>query len=126
VPHRLFAAPIVLAALALGLAAGPVAARGPVAQAAKACHVDKTSHKYGTTYLFSLRVSHTSCAAGVSVVESFNACRHAHGKAGRCVRRTQGYACAESRYAVIGTEYDSNATCRKGKRVVKFHYEQFT
>jgi hypothetical protein len=126
VPHRLSALPAMLAVVALGLAAGPVSAHGPAAQAAKACHVNQASHKYGTTYLFSLHVSHTSCSGGVSVVKSYNACRHKHGKAGRCTHRTLGYACAESRYAVIGTEFDANATCRKGRRVVKFHYEQFT
>lgn len=123
-PLRLFPLLAILAAT-VALTAGPAAAR-PAAQAAKACHVNQGSHKYGTTYLFSLRVSHVSCAGGVSVVKSFNACRHKHGAAGRCVRHTQGYACSEHRFAKIGTSYDSNATCKKGTRVVKFHYEQFT
>lgn len=123
---RTLLAPLLLALVAVALTTGSAGARGPRAHAAKGCHVSTTSHKYGTTYLFSLKVSRVSCAGGVNVVKAFNACRHRHGKAGRCHRRVLGYACRERRFARIATEYDADVTCVKGRRSVKFHYEQFT
>lgn len=121
----LFAALFALAALALTAGSAGASPARVEAQAAKGCHVNPTSHKYGTTYLFSLRVSHVSCAGGVRVVKAFNACRHHHGKAGHC-GHALGYGCSEHRFAKIGTEYDSNVRCKKGGKLVRFHYEQFT
>jgi hypothetical protein len=37
-----------------------------------------------------------------------------------------GYSCSERRFDKIRTQYSSRVTCRKGSRVVKHTYEQFT
>ena len=118
--------PIALVALlAAAVSSSAGASPWPRAQAAGGCRVNPSSHKYGTTYLFSLSVARVSCARGVAVVKAFNGCRHRHGKAGRC-GGALGFRCREHRYARIATEYDSKTTCSQGRRVVRFHYEQFT
>jgi hypothetical protein len=119
-------AALVTALVSLALAAGSApAAAGPVATVAAACHVSQSPNAYGTTYLFALRVSGTSCTNGKKVVRGFNACRHRHGKAGRC-GGVFGYRCVERRYAKLSTSYDALVKCAKGGKLVRFRYEQFT
>jgi hypothetical protein len=103
--------------------ASTASAADPGATASKSCRVGNT-RSYGTTYVLSLSVSHTSCGAGRSVVRAFHACRP--GKAGYCHRRVLGYSCSERRFDKIRTQYSARVTCRSGSRVVKHTYQQFT
>lgn len=116
----------------LVLAAAPVAnAAGPVAHASKACSLsskEKGGSKpssLGTTYVTKLTVKHTSCGKGKKVIKAFNACRHKHGAGGRCTSRVRGYSCSEARESGIG-QYQSDASCKRGRKSVKFHYVQNT
>ena len=125
-PRLARSAALVTALVAVALAPGrAAAATGPAARVAGACHVSKSPNAYGTTYLFALRVSGTSCANGKKVVRAFNACRHRHGKAGHC-GGVFGYRCAERRYAKLPTSYDALVKCAKGRKLVRFGYVQFT
>jgi hypothetical protein len=108
---------------ALAALASTASAGGPVGTASKSCSVGNT-RSYGTTYVLNISVSHTSCSSGRSVVRAFHACRP--GKAGYCNRRVLGYSCSERRFDKIRTQYSSRVTCRKGSRVVKHTYQQFT
>lgn len=116
---------LAIALIAVLLTAPPTgsAAAGPVAQASKSCNVG-SGRGYGTTYVTALSVRRTSCAAGKEVVRAFHACRP--GKKGRCHRRVLGYSCSERRFNQIRTQYDSKVTCKKGSRVVKHSYTQWT
>ena len=44
----------------------------------------------------------------------------------KCRRRVLGYSCSERRFNEIRTQYDSKVTCRKGSRVVRHSYTQWT
>jgi hypothetical protein len=103
--------------------ASTASAAAPGATASKSCRVGNT-RSYGTTYVLSISVSHTSCGSGRSVVRAFHACRP--GKAGYCHRRVLGYSCSERRFDKIRTQYSARVTCRSGSRVVKHTYQQFT
>jgi hypothetical protein len=107
-----------VAALAATASAG-----ASTATASKSCSVGN-SRSYGTTYVLSISVSHTSCSSGRSVIRAFHSCRP--GKAGYCHRRVLGYSCSERRFDKIKTQYSARVTCRKGSRVVKHTYQQFT
>jgi hypothetical protein len=98
-------------------------AAGPIAQASKTCDIG-SGRGYGTTYVTALSVRRTTCAAGKDLVRAFHACRP--GKKGHCRRRVLGYSCSERRFNVIRTQYDSRVTCKKGSRVVKHSYTQWT
>jgi hypothetical protein len=118
------AAAVLVASMALIAAIGSgAAASTPQATASKSCSVGN-SRSYGTTYVLSISVSNTSCSSGRSVIRAFHACRP--GKAGACHRRVLGYSCSERRFDKIRTQYSARVTCRKGSRVVKHTYEQFT
>jgi hypothetical protein len=118
-----FRLPAVLAALAVCAVLAPAAsADSPSATASKSCGVGD-SRSYNTTYVLSIAVRNTGCRAGKRVIRSFHACRP--GKAGRCPR-VKGYSCSERRFDRIRTQYSSRVTCRKGGRVVKHTYQQFT
>jgi hypothetical protein len=125
VPRPARRAALVTALVALALVPGAAAAAGPLATAARGCHVSQAPDAYGTTYLFALRVSGTGCTSGKKVVRAFNACRHRHGKAGHC-GGVLGYHCVERRYAKLPTSYDALVRCTRGRKLVRFRYEQFT
>jgi hypothetical protein len=97
-------------------------ADSPDATAAKGCSVGD-SRSYGTTYVLKISVSGTSCRSGKSLIRAFHDCRP--GKSGRCPR-VRRYNCSESRFDRISTQYSSRVTCRRGDRVVKHTYQQFT
>ena len=114
------------------LVAAPVAtAAGPVATASKSCSLsakEKGGSKpstLGTTYVTSLSASGVSCSTAKSVVKAFNACRHKHGKAGRCTTKVKGFKCSENRSNGVG-QYVSKTTCKNGGKTVKFTYSQNT
>ncbi len=120
----LLAAATVAGALAI-LPAGAQAA-GPEAVAAKSCSLSGKTRSLGPTYTTSLSVKRTSCAKGESLVKAYYNCRVRNGKAGRCVSRVSGYACTESRYSAIPTQFSATVTCKKGKKKVVHKYTQFT
>jgi hypothetical protein len=97
-------------------------AAGPDATAAKSCGVGD-SRGYGTTYVLKINVRGTSCRSGKSLIRAYHDCRP--GKSGRC-SRVRRYNCSENRFDKIRTQYSSNVTCRRGDRVVKHTYTQFT
>lgn len=109
-------------AAALALAAVPAQAR------TRDCDVQRDSGSYGPSYVTSLRVTNTTCAAGKKVVRAFHRCRYAHGGVkGRCPKRTSvlGYRCTETRSS-IGTQLTGKVTCRRGTRRVVHTYTEFT
>jgi hypothetical protein len=114
---------IAVAVLAVALAAlAPGAGAHSAGAAAKGCGIGD-SRGYGTTYVTKISVSGTSCRNGRKLIRAFHACRP--GKSGKCPS-VKGYSCSEHRYNKIRTSYDSNVTCRKGGKVVKHTYTQFT
>jgi hypothetical protein len=118
-----FRLPAVLVALAACAALAPAAsADAPDATASKGCSVGD-SRSYGTTYVLKISVRGTSCRSGKSLIRAFHDCRP--GKSGRC-SRVRRYSCSESRFDRISTQYSSRVTCRRGDRVVKHTYQQFT
>jgi hypothetical protein len=111
-----------LAVLAASLAVlAPTAGADPVATASKSCGVGD-SRSYGTTYVISINASNTSCRNARKLIRAFHACRP--GKSGRC-SSVKGYSCSERRNRGA-TQYDSNVTCRKGRKTVKHTYTQYT
>ena len=115
--------PAALAVLAACAAFAPAAsAESPDATASKSCGVGD-SRSYNTGYVLGISVKNTGCRSGKRLIRAFHDCRP--GKAGRCPR-VKGYSCSESRFDRISTQYSSRVTCRKGGRVVKHTYQQFT
>jgi hypothetical protein len=105
----------------------PVAVQAsPIAYVARAhaCNIRGKQRKLGTTYVTSVKVSRVSCSRALRFVKAYHKCRHKHGAAGRC-RRLRGYKCSEKREA-IPTQYDSRATCSKGRRRITQTYTQNT
>ena len=118
-----FRLPAVLVALAACAAfAPPASADAPGATASKGCSVGD-SRSYGTSYVLKISVRGTSCRSGKRLIRAFHDCRP--GKSGRC-DRVKRYNCSESRFDRISTQYSSRVTCRRGDRVVKHTYQQFT
>ena len=114
------------------LAAAPAAtAARPVASAAGSCSLSAKEQggtqpsTLGATYVLSLKATGVSCATAKRVVKAFNACRHKHGKAGRCTSRVNGYRCAEKRMNGVA-QFDSKTTCRNGAKTIRFTYTQNT
>jgi hypothetical protein len=118
---RLLCLAALLAACAAALTSTASAA-SPDATAAKGCSVGD-SRSYGTTYVLKISVSGTSCRSGKRLIRAFHECRP--GKSGRC-SRVKRYDCSESRFDRISTQYSSRVTCKRGDRVVKHTYQQFT
>jgi hypothetical protein len=110
-----------LTLLTAALLAPSAHAAAPVATAAKACD-EGDSRSYGTTYVFSIGVSNTSCRNGKRLIRAYHACRP--GKKGKCPS-VKGYSCSEKR-TYGRTQYDSRVTCRKGDKTVKHTYTQYT
>lgn len=110
-----------LAACAVVLAPAASAA-SPSATAAKGCGVGD-ERSYGTSYVLKISVRGTSCRSGKRLIRAFHDCRP--GKSGRC-SRVRRYSCSERRFDRISTQYSSRVTCKRGDRVVKHTYQQFT
>lgn len=111
----------VLAALPAGAQAAP-----PEAVASKACGLAGKTRSLGPTYTTSLSVKRVSCKKGRALVTRYYNCRKRNGgKRGRC-GGVSGFSCGERRYNVIPTQFDARVTCKKGRKVVKHTYTQFT
>jgi hypothetical protein len=112
------------------LAAAIVPATAPAA-AHRATPCTLTTHDQrhlGASYVTSLSVVKTSCAAGKNVTLAFNRCRTSGGKPqGECHRKVGHYTCTEKRYdAVPGVQYSSKVTCAWGQKRVLSTYTQNT
>jgi hypothetical protein len=100
----------------------------PVAHAAKSCSLsaaEKGGSKpstLGATYHTSLSAKHVSCGKAKKVVKAFHKCRGS--ATGHC-SSVKGYSCSEKRTS-SPVQYESDATCKKGSKRVKFHYSQNT
>ena len=112
---------VLLAAAALLTAAAPAASAEPIATAAKRCAV-KDSRSYGTTYVLSIRARNVSCRKARERVRAFHECRQ--GKRGYCPN-LGAWNCTEDRESGAGS-YTSKVRCKKGAKVVKHTYTQWT
>jgi hypothetical protein len=117
---------LALAVVALATA-GTAAARSPQVHAASPCYLSSYEQRHlGASYVTSLSVKNTSCAAGKSLVRAFNYCRHKSGGArGHCNHSVNGYSCNEKRSG-IKTQYDSRTYCVNGGKKLNFAYTQNT
>ena len=115
----LFAAASLLVAVAPTSA--PATGDGPTATASKSCSVGD-SQSYGTTYVLFIRARHMSCRKARKKVRAFHACRQ--GARGRCPNLGR-YNCHENREFGRGSFY-STVKCKRGGRVVKHRYNQWT
>ena len=121
----LLAVAATLGALAV-LPAGVQAAGGPEAFAAKSCSLSGKTRSLGPTYTTALSVKNVSCSKGESLVRAYYNCRLDNGgKRARC-GGVSGYSCSERRSNSIRTQFDASVTCKKGRKVVKHSYTQFT
>lgn len=109
-----------LAALAL-LAAIPATA------SAATCKLSsKEQRRLGPTYVTSLKVTKISCRSAKRVVRAYHRCRfRSGGKKGRCRSRVSRYRCKERRGG-IRTQFSGRVTCKRGRRVIRHTYTQFT
>jgi len=114
-------AAVVAAATALP---SPVVA-APTATAAATCDVSKVATTLGPTEVTSVKASKVKCKDAIKLVKAFHKCRMANGPAGRCVKKVQGYACAEIRNGPPNG-FTAKVTCRKGKASVVHSYRQTT
>jgi hypothetical protein len=115
---------VLLAAAALLTAAAPAsapAADGPTATASASCSVND-SRSYGTTYVLSINKRRVSCDKARERVRAFHACRD--GKRGRCPN-LGAWNCTEDRQSGAGS-YTSDVRCKRGRKVVKHTYTQWT
>ena len=125
---------LVLIALPASAAAAPSsgtqasASSEPEANASRACSLSRREQSnLGTTYVYTLRVSGTTCANGKKVVRAYHACRRRNGgRDGRCRSTVFGYRCSERRSNVIRTQYDARAGCKKSGREISHRYTQNT
>ena len=115
-----------LRTLLLALAAVVVAAALPAGASAAPCKLPADGRGLGPTYLLSLKTTKAGCSQGKAVVKAYHACATAKGPKGRCTKKVLGFACTERRSAGIPTQFDAQATCRKGAARVEFAYTQFT
>lgn len=115
---------VLLAATALLVVVAPgaaPAADGPIATASKSCGV-KDSRSYGTTYVLSINARRVSCRKARERVRAFHKCRQ--GKRGRCPN-LGSWNCSENRQSGAGS-FTSDVRCKKGRKVVKHTYTQWT
>ena len=98
----------------------------PAAASARSCSLSTSEQRrLGATYVTTLSVSGLSCSSGKRQVRAYHRCRNRNGgKDGRCAR-VDGYRCSERRSG-IKTQFSGRVTCRRGSRVVKHTYTQFT
>lgn len=103
-----------------------VLAAFPGSASAASCSLSTSEQRrLGATYVTSLSVSGLSCSAGKRQVRAFHRCRNRNGgEDGRCPR-VDGFRCSERRSS-IKTQFNSRVTCRRGSRVVRHRYTQFT
>jgi hypothetical protein len=111
------------ALLVAAMPAGAPAAtdNGPTASAARSCSVGD-SRSYGTTYVLWIRARHASCSRARKVVRGFHKCRR--GATGRC-GSFNGWHCSENRDYGRGSYY-STVRCKRGAKVVRHKYNQWT
>jgi hypothetical protein len=116
---------LALLALAPAASLGRGAGTSPRAKAsATSCHLSRYEQRHlGTTYVLSLSVRITTCRNGKRLVRAYHACRHRHGRAGRC-SAVYGYSCSERRFNKSRFSYDAKARCAKGSRRVWHTYTQ--
>lgn len=116
---------LLLAAAALLVAAAPPSASAagdaPTATAAKRCAVGD-SRSYGTTYVRWIKTRRVGCRRARKLVRAFHKCRR--GPKGRCAR-VKRFRCRENRTVGRGS-FDSNVRCKRGRKVVKHGYTQWT
>lgn len=133
-PLALVAAVAALAAIvpagahAAGDSGGPEAraAAGPQANAARKCGIGRFERKLGPTYTTSLKVRRVGCRKGRRLVTAHYNCRvRRGGKDGRCARVGR-WRCKERRFNEISTQYDARVKCKRGRKVVRYGYTQFT
>jgi len=125
--HRASLLAVALAATAIAASTAipsPVAA-APTAAAAATCDVSKVATTLGPTEVTSVKATKVKCKDAIKLVKAFHTCRMANGPSGRCVKKVQGYACAEIRNGPP-TGYSAKVTCRKGKASVVHSYRQTT
>ena len=115
----LLAAAALLAAVAP--AGAPASTDDPTATASRACSVGN-SRDYGTTYVLWIRARNVGCRRARRLVREFHACRP--GATGRCPR-VSGYRCTEDRDYGRGSFY-STVRCKRGGKVVRHRYNQWT
>ena len=120
---------VLLAAAALLVAAAPTSAPaagdGPTATAAKSCDV-KGERSYPTNYVLWIRARHVSCRKARERVRAFHRCRKAGSKGARGHCPNLGrWNCTENRTYGTGSFY-SVAKCKRGRKVVKHQYNQWT
>jgi hypothetical protein len=106
---------------ALALALLALAVSAPSA-AAKTCAAPAYPGQGSFT---SLSVTHATCAKAKKVALGHYRCRTRTSPAGRCVKRVEGFACAEVRTSTP-SEFSARVTCRKKKRKVVFGFRQTT
>ena len=106
-------------------ASAPAADGGPTATAAKSCSVGD-SQSYNTTYVLWIRARRVSCRKARERVRAFHKCRKAgpKGKRGRCPN-LGAWNCSENRDSGVGS-YTSTVKCKRGRKVVKHQYTQWT
>ena len=110
--------------LALIAALAVVASLGAGTAAAKSCSV-RTSDYPGDGYFTSLNVKRVSCTKGKSVArEHYKKRVNRGGKDGKYNGRVQGFRCRESSRSKTSTELNARVTCKRGRRVVRFTYQQ--
>ena len=116
---------VTTAVAALLVAAAPASAPatddGPTASAARSCSVGD-SRSYGTTYVLWIRARNVSCRKAKRLVRRFHECRQ--GARGRCPNLGR-WNCSENRDFGVGSFY-SNVKCKRGGKVVRHRYNQWT
>jgi hypothetical protein len=117
---------VLLAAAALLVAALPASAPatddGPTATASKSCSVGD-SRSYGTTYVLWIRARRVSCRKARERVRAFHECRQ--GARGRCPNLGR-WNCHENRGPFGAGAFYSTVKCKRGGKVVKHRYNQWT
>ena len=116
---------VLIAAAALLVSAAPASAPAagdaPTATASASCSVGD-SQSYGTTYVLSINKRNVSCRKARERVRALHACRD--GARGRCPNLGR-WNCSENSDFGRGSFY-SNVKCKRGKKVVKHRYNQWT
>jgi hypothetical protein len=118
---------VLLAATALLVAVAPAGAPaatddGPTATASRSCSVGD-SGSYNTTYVLWIRARNVSCRRARRLIREFHKCRP--GPRGRCPR-VSGYRCSENRGPFGRGSFYSTVKCKRGGKVVRHRYNQWT
>lgn len=97
----------------------------PEANAAARCRLTlREQRNLGTTYVYVLRVSGTSCRNGKRLVREYHACRRRNGGRDGTCRRVLRYRCTERRYNKSRFSFDASARCKRTGREVYHRYTQ--